>query len=412
MSLIDELEAITGTMPPRFMADIKRKLEDAKEEPSSENVMGLRSEVKEFIWAVRMVGIEGIEDSLMNLIDILDGPGEIGERLVKFEGKLKELEKVIPAETKEAEKTEVIDEEKQDMPIDESKIEKLLMIPGIGKEKAIGLIEGGFGSIEDVANAPLAKIITVRGISLSLAKDIKDFLDPNRLVGLEILPRSLKITQPTEEISFLGKPAVDEEAPEDYIEEEIHEDDPELLEYYIFRLKEFIGEITKILDSISTSSPSKEAILDLEEASLSLMSATRYMGLDLIESELSNIAEISKEIAKEIASGEVELSEKSIFAIKQVQTGLEYGLNKLKFFLEAADKPEAAEKEFVDKEPLPLKKHLNDIKRLYKDIGGILKKVSGKGKINDEDLKKFKEDSDLLNKMAGSLTKPMDSDEG
>ena len=410
MSLIDELEAITGTMPPRFMADIKKKLEDATGDPSSENVMELRSEVNEFIWAVRMVGIEGIEDPLINLIDILDGPGGIGERLVRFEGKFKELEKVIPAETRE-EEAQVIDEEKRDIPIDESKIEKLLMIPGIGREKATALIEGGFGSVEDVANAPLAKIITVRGISLSLAKDIKDFLDPNRLVGIEILPRILKVSQPSEEISFLGKSAVDE-IPEGYYDEEIHEDDPELLEYYIFRLKEFIGNISKILDPISTSSPSKEAVLNLEEASMSLMSASRYMGLDLIESELSNIAEISKEFARGIASGEAELSDKSIYAIKQAQSGLEYGLNKLKLFLENSGKPEAAKKEFTDEESLPLKEHLDDIQRLYTDMGGILKKVSDKGKIDDEDLRKFKEDSDLLNKMAGSLTKSIEGDEG
>ncbi|MBN1574201.1 MAG: helix-hairpin-helix domain-containing protein [Deltaproteobacteria bacterium] len=407
MSLIDELETITGKMSPRFMADVKTKLEGAIEDPSPKNVMGLRTEVNEFIWAVRMTGIEEIEDSLIDLTDILDSPGEIGENLVKFKGRFKELEKVIPPEVAEPEVTEVV-YEKRDKPVDESKIEKLLMIPGIGREKATALIENGFENIEDIANAPLAKIITVRGISLSLAKDIKDFLDPNRLVGIEILPRILKTPRLSEEISFSAIPAADEEAPEDYFEEDIYEDDPELLEYYISRLKEFTANISKILDSISTSSPQKEAVLDLEEASLSLMSATRYMGLDLIESELSNIAEVSKEIA----SGEVELSDKSIYAIKQAQSGLEYGLKKLMGFLESVKKPETAEGEILAEESQATKKHLDDIQRLYADMGGILKKVSDKGKIDDEDLRKFKEDSDLLNKMAGSLAKPQENDEG
>jgi hypothetical protein len=286
-------------------------------------------------------------------------------------------------------------------PIDEKSIERFLMIPGIGRIKALALINAGFESVEDLANAPLARITMVPGISLSLAKDIADFLNPNRFSGVEILPKTLDRPGPSTEISFLGKKAVGPDAGE---AAEIYEDDPELMELFIARLKLFIGEVTMMLDECETSSPSGKVMSGLEETSSSLLNVTRYMGLDLIESELSNVAEVTGDII----SGDIEFTESTLFAIKQAKTGLEYGLDKLSGFKKIPDLPEITDEEIQEGDDIHAGKDMDEIQRLYKDMGGILKKVSEAGKLDEEDAKKLKGSTELLNRMAESLTKSSD----
>lgn len=407
MSLIDELEIISDNMSPRFMADIKNKLKDVVEDPSSAKVTELKSEINEFVWAVKIMGVEELEETLGDLIDTLEGHGSWEERLDRFSSGFEKLERIIPVKEPETHIEETEAEGEPDKPIDEANIERFLMIPGIGRVKALALINGGFERVEDLANAPLARITMVPGISLSLAKDIADFLNPNRFSGVEILPKTLGQPRPSTEISFLGKKSIDGRPEADEFAE-IYEDDPELMELFIARLKVFIGEVTMILDDCATSSPPGRVISELEETSVSLLNVTRYMGFDLIESELSNIAEVTGEII----SGDIDFTESVLFAIKQAKTGLEYGLDKLREFKKIPDLPEITKEEIQAGDDKSAHEDMDEIQRLYKNMGGILKKVSEAGKLDKEDVKRLKGSTELLNRMAESLTKSSDEREG
>jgi len=398
MSLMDELEIMTDSMSPKFMADIQRKLEEVIAYPSSTKIKKLKSEINEFVWAVRIMGDDKLEESLNNLLDIFESPGSKREILDKFVEEFKKLNEIIPTLEPSIDEGEVI-QEIPGKPINEENIDKFLMIPGIGREKALELIGGGFESVEELSTAPLARITMVTGISLSLAKDIADFLNPNRLHGMERLPKTLGPSRSSEEISFLSKQLIDKSSESD-ITAWAFEDDPELLKIYVFRLKEFLDKTVLILDTLLTTPSPGTIISNLEESSTSLLNVTRYMGLDLIESEFTNIAKLSNEIL----SGESELSEAAVFAIKQALAGLKYGLDKLNELLKATSELNKVNEKIVQEDTDVLHKHINEIQNLYKDMGEILKKALESGTLDKEEIKKLNENSNLLNKMTGSLT--------
>ena len=405
MSLIDELESMTDNMSPKFVADIQRMLEGAIAYPSSITIMKLKSEVNEFIWAVRMMGDDELEGSLNDLLDILNGPGDKKENLDKFAEEFKKLNEGIPTLVPSVDEDEDEDIYKDlDKFINEENIEKFLMIPGIGRERAMALMEEGFDNIEELSTAPLARITMVTGISLSLAKDIADFLNPNRLLGMEILPMTLGPSRSSGEISFLSKQFIDKSSESD-IMTEAFEDDPELLKIYIVRLKEFLDEAAQILDTLSTS-PSPEMIIsNLEDSSTSLLNITRYMGFDLIESELTNIAKISNEVL----SGKIELSETAVFAIKQAQAGLEYGLDKLNTHLKKTAQLDDTSEEITQEDAHAVHKHISEIHHLYKNLGDILERALESGAIDEKELQRLNKNTELFVEMTGSLKKNSDN---
>jgi transposase len=402
MSIVDEMEIMTGSMSPKFMADIQKKLEGAIAYPSLMTIRELKSEINEFIWAVRTMGDDILEGSLNDLLGILDDPGDKRKNLSKLLEKFKELNENIPTLEPGIDKVEDI-QEKIDKPISEESIDKFLMIPGIGRERAMTLIEEGFDSIEALSKAPLARITMVTGISLSLAKEIADFLNPNRLHGMERLPKTLGPSHSSEEISFMSKPFVDKNS-ESNIMAETYEDDPELLKIYLVRLKKFLDEDAQILDTLSTSPSPEKIISNLEDSSTSLLNVTRYMGLDLIESELSNIANISNEVLL----GKIELSETTVFAIKQARAGLEYGLEKLNALLGTTAEQDDIYEEIAQEDTQALHKHINEIHHLYKDVGEILEKALKSGMLDKKEIEELKENTALLIEMTGSLTKNSD----
>jgi len=409
MPILNELEFLSKNMSPRFLGNIKIALRDALEERSHSSVKGLRAALSDFIDAVRILGLEGLEVHLDDISQILDGPGDIENILGDFEREFDKLSKTIPqtpAEEMEPESDfdlsvdESFDREIPDEEMNQSVIDKFVMIPGVGEERARALYRGGFRSLAELAEASVPQIFKVEGISLKLAKDIADCLNPERFIDMQIIPLGRKLKADESELSFVTQPAPAPEPGRAKMEDVASDDDPDLLELFIDRLKSYIDDASKIVGGLSSESPKYDELSDLYSDSTSLISATRYMGFKAIESELSQISDKALKIIdkKEALSDETVSSFLStIEKLKGGYEGLSEGLSKL-------SRKKGVSSEDMEYNILTLAQYWMDLNKLYKETDEVIRVVAKKGDITDEDREKLKSKTSRLDEMAGFIS--------
>ena len=323
MSLINELDDVTRKMPPRFMRLVKDALNQAQNERSEETLGGLQSAISNFIEAARIVGLDELEDTLHDLNRVILGPDDTGDTLNEFIRAFEKLEEAIPPESEEPAQREPVDIYETEEPVDRTIIDRFMMIPGIGEGKAYALLRGGFENIEELADASISRIFKVNGISLQLAKEIADFLNPERLIDIELLPQADIPVSPTTEIPFTGK--VDRIAVVEMFDDLDSEGDPELLNLYMGRLKGYVDTISSMLETLPHDTSPTVALADLEDDSYSLINASRYMGFDRIEKEIFRVSEA----AQNVVLGETEFSGDTTAIIENTHKRLKNGLEEL-----------------------------------------------------------------------------------
>ncbi len=409
MPILNELELLSKNMSPRFLSNIKIALRDALEERSHRSVKELKSVLSDFIDAVRILGLEELEVHLDDISQILDRPGDIGEILGEFEGEFDKLAEILPQAPPEIVEPEsdfdlsvdeAFDQEIPDEEIDQSVIDRFIMIPGVGEERARALYRGGFRTLGDLAEASVPQIFRAEGISLKLAKDIADYLNPERFIDVKIIPISRKLMQAESELSFVGKPAPASVPDDVTVEEVASNDDPDLLELFIDRLKSYIDDASKIVEGLSSETPKYDELGDLYSDSTSLISATRYMGFKTIESELSQISDKALKIIdkKEALSDETVSSFLStIEKLKGGYEGLSDGLSKL-------SRKKGVSSEDMEYNILTLAQYWMDLNKLYKETDEVIRIVAKKGDITDEDRDKLKAKTSRLDEMAGFIS--------
>ena len=413
MSILNELEFLTQNMSPRFLGNVKNTLRDALAERSHKSLKELKSALSDFIDAVRILGLEELEVHLDDISQILEKPGDVGEILEEFEGEFEKLSEILPQATTEKIEPEsdlvvpvdeVLDQQIPEAEIDQSVIDKFIMIPGVGEERARALYRGGFRSLGELADATMPQIFRVEGISLQLAKDIADYLNPERFIDVKTIPLSRKQKQADSELSFVGKPSHASVPDDMMVEEVVSGDDPELLELFIGRLRDYIDNASKIVEGLSSELPQYDTLDDLYEGSSSLISATRYMGFEAIESELSQISDK----ALKIIDKEETLSDEAVSSFLSTIKKLKGGYESLSDGLSKLSGKKRVSSEDMEYNILTLAQYWMDLNRLYKETDDIIRIVAKKGDIADEDREKLKAKTSRLDEMAGFISSLLD----
>jgi septation ring formation regulator EzrA len=199
-------------------------------------------------------------------------------------------------------------------------------------------------------------------------------------------------------MSFVGK--IPEKMRDRVMEYIDTKEDPELLELYISRLRNYLDTISKILEDLSYQPPSPADIEELHEASQSLIAASRYMGFKGIETELNRITNTTEEIINNTAS----LTGETISIIVEAQEKLVDVFEAISEGLSRITDTETASEE-MEYNLLSLAQCWSELNDLYKDTGELIRTVTQEGELSDTNKGKLKDSTSKIDEIANSIAR-------
>ncbi len=263
----------------------------------------------------------------------------------------------------------------------------------------------GFASVEDLAEASVARLFGVPGMTLAVAKKIADHFNPNRLIRLEMIPQD-EGTAKKGEISFVGKAQSPREGPSAVTDEIKPGEDDELLVLFIENLTEYLEGASTILQNLSSPNFPSEILLHLQEITHGLVKAARFMGYEHIQS----MAERIETTVGDVVSGDDQLTRETLIflndSIGQLTQGcesLKRGTEKLKE--KGRDREKSKDSAMsLEYNVLTMANYWGELHDLYKDTHELLRRVSQQGNFTSEDINRLRKNTHRLDEMAGSIS--------
>jgi len=407
----------------RYTDQVLEALNEAAMDLNEEGIVLLSEAVGEFISGAGMLGLTGMEQRLDELVAILEGEGSLDNRLFEFKERFEALMRDLPSRSET--RRPAGDSPPSDVPVieDDSVIRRFTEIPGVGEERARMLFRAGFTSLSALADASVARLFRVEGISLSLARDIADYLNPERFMDMEIMlpyrpktegepgsPPSFPATDPetaaeleAEIEAFFSDPLNHEPSSGAVDKEEMSglDEDPELLIMFIERFRTYVGHIGRLVDSLGQGTPSPTHVEELIEVSRSLAAVSRYMGFSHIGEEAVRV----KEAAGDLGRQSDDPQDAPFEVIRIAHTRLISDLEKLKRSTEGSETDESgSEMETM----ATLLARWRDLDELYSQVGSIIDRASTIGVLDEETRKTLKGKTSEIDVVASSLSELLD----
>ncbi|MBN1881168.1 MAG: helix-hairpin-helix domain-containing protein, partial [Deltaproteobacteria bacterium] len=353
---------------------------------------------------------------------ILEGEGALDRRLFEFKEQFEALIADLPrmSETGEAPAPGVPAAE------EESAIRRFTQIPGVGEERARILFRAGFTSLSALAEASVARLFRIEGISLSLARDIADYLNPERFIDMEIMPPSRPKVKVEPEPSPPSFPISDPETAAE-LEAEIeaffsdplnHEpfsgavkkkkesrldDDPELLIMFIERFRTYMAHIGRLVDSMGQTPPVPVHVEELIDVSRSLAAVSRYMGFSDIGEEAGRVSEA----AGGLGQGSDDRQDALFDIIRTAHTRL---ISELEKFKRSAEVQGAGKTDPKMEILNMLMSRWGELDELYSQVGRIIERASTVGVLDEETRRILKGKTIEIDTVASSLSELLDKE--
>jgi hypothetical protein len=409
----------------RNIDSITEALNEAAMDLNEEGLVLLSEAVGGFLSDVGVVGFDGLQQRLDDLITILDGEGELDKRLFEFK---KQFDSLTVELQRYAESRGPLEESPSPGILgdeDESVIRRFTEIPGVGEERARMLFRAGFTSLSDLADASVARLFSIEGISLALARDIADYLNPERFMDMKIMS-STRPTPAEESLPIPTFPASDPETAAE-LEAEIEaffagplnqevpakkvderdvsglDEDPELLIMFIERFRIYVAHIGRLIDSVGQEQegPSPMAVEELIDVSRSLAAVSRYMGFSTIGDEAVKVTEAAGDLGRRPEDRDTS----SFDVIRTAHTRLISDLERLKRSAEGQeDAVSDTEMETLD----TLMTRWRELDDLYTQVGMIMDRASAIGNLDEETRKTLKGKTTEIDEVASSLSQLLD----
>jgi hypothetical protein len=433
-----EVEEISGESPEpdvpaamdvsavrRYLDSIHDALNEAAMDLNEEGVVMLSETVDEFMSGVSMLGLEDIRPRLDGLVAILEKEEALDQRLYEFKQQFEALIADIPGYSQSQQPLGESAPRGVGGGEDESVIRRFTEIPGVGGERARMLYRAGFTSLSALADASVARLFRVEGISLSLARDIADYLNPERFMDMEIMTRSRPKTEQEEESppvpsfptsdpetaaeleaeieAFFSGPLNQEQPAETMAEQDVSgiDEDPELLIMFIDRFRTYVGHIGRLIDSVGQDVPSPVAVEELIDVSRSLAAVSKYMGFSHIGEEAVRVTEAAGDLGRRPDDRD----DASFDVIRTAHTRLISDLERLKLSAEGKEAPVDEKGEETLNTLMTRWRELDD---LYTQVGKIIDKASATGSLDDETRKSLKGKTTKIDEVASSLSALLD----
>ena len=410
----------------RYIDPILEALNEAAMDLNEEGLVLLSEAVGEFMSGIGMLGLQDMQPRLGGLVTILEREGDLDRRLLEF----KERFEALIVDLHHLSETREVPGQSPppgfSVVEDESAIRRFTGIPGVGEERARMLFRAGFTSLSALADASVARLFRVEGISLSLARDIADYLNPERFMDMEIMPPprlkteaeqdpppSFPTTDPetaaeleAEIEAFFSDPmhhepssgAVDEKGASSL------DEDPELLIMFIERFRTYVAHIGRLIDSVGQETPSPTHVEELIDVSRSLAAVSRYMGFSNIGEEAVKVKEAAGDLGRQTDDRE----DASFEVLRTAHTRLISDLERLKRSAEGRD----AEKSGSEMEILStLTARWHELDELYAQVGRIIDRASTVGVLDDETRKTLKGKATEIDVVASILSELLDKEQ-
>ena len=287
------------------------------------------------------------------------------------------------------------------------------------------LYRAGFSSLAALAEASVARLFKTEGISLALARDIADYLNPERFMDMKIMPPTRPKPQeesppiPTfpasdpetaaeleAEIEAFFAGPLNQEIPEKKVDaKEVSslDEDPELLIMFIERFRTYVAHIGRLIDSVGQEQgvPSPTAVEELIEVSRSLTAVSRYMGFSNIGEEAFKVTEAAGDLGRRPEDRDAS----SFDVIRTAHTRLISDLERLKRTAEGQDVAASDS----DMETLAtLMTRWRELDDLYSQVGRIMDRASAIGNLDEETRKTLKGKTTEIDEVASSLSELLD----
>ena len=409
----------------RYIDSILDALNEAAMDLNEEGLVLLSEAVDEFMSGVGMLGLEDMQPRLDGLVAILEGAGALDRRLYEFKEQFETLRQDLSRRSGILHPPGEITPFDAPVVEDISVIRRFTQIPGVGEERARMLFRAGFTSLSDLADASVARIFRVEGISLSLARDIADYLNPERFMDMEIMlpsrpktegehgpPPSFPTTDPETAAeleagieAFFADPlnhtpvseTVDEEGAASL------DEDPELLVMFIERFRTYVAHIGRLIDSVGQSTPSPTHVEELIDVSRSLGAVSKYMGFSHIGEEAAKM----KEAAGDLGRQPDDMENAPFEAIRTAHTQLISELERLKRSAEGRETEESGS----EIETLAtLTARWRELDELYSQVGKIIDRASTIGVLDEETRKTLKGKTTEIDVVASTLSELLDKE--
>jgi len=407
----------------RHIDAIHEALNEAAMDLNEEGLVLLSEAVDECMSGANMLGLKDMQPRLDELVAILEGEGALDQRLLAFKQQFEALIADLPGYSKSQQPLEKSPTLGAPEDGDESVIRRFTEIPGVGEERARMLYRAGFTSLSVLADAGIIQLFKVEGISLSLARDIVDYLNPERFVDMPIMTKS----RPKAEEESLPAPTFPASDPETAAELEAEieaffagplkqelparpvdekdvsgiDEDPELLIMFIERFRTYVGHIGRLIDSVGQDVPSPLAVEELIDVSRSLAAVSRYMGFSHIGEEAVRVTEAAGDLGRRPEDRD----NTSFDVIRTAHTRLISDLEKLKKSAEGKVTPEDDAGEETLNALMSRWRELDD---LYTQVGTIIDRASSTGSLDDGTRKSLKGKTTQIDEVASSLSELLD----